>query len=78
MAGRQPNLVGYYSGWREPFQTSFANTVRSHGAVTILQWDPTLASVQKVADGGYDSYLRSFATASTTSAIRSSSASGTR
>jgi hypothetical protein len=61
VAGRQPNLVGYYSGWREPFQTSFADTVRSHGAVTILQWDPTLASVQKVADGGYDSYLRSFA-----------------
>ena len=29
--------------------------------MTILQWDPTLASVQKVADGGYDSYLRSFA-----------------
>ena len=26
-AGRQPNLVGYYSGWREPFETSFAETV---------------------------------------------------
>ena len=22
--GRAPNLVGYYSGWREPFKTSFA------------------------------------------------------
>ena len=60
-AGRQPNLVGYYSGWGEPFQTSFAETVRSHGATTILQWDPTLASVSKIAAGGYDSYLRSFA-----------------
>src|SRR5271155_6136682 len=39
--GKQPNLVGYYSGWGEAFQTSFARTVRSHGAVTILQWDPT-------------------------------------
>jgi hypothetical protein len=61
VAGRQPNLVGYYSGWREPFQTSFAETVRSHGATTILQWDPTLASVSKIAAGGYDGYLRSFA-----------------
>jgi FtsH-binding integral membrane protein len=26
-----------------------------------VQWDPTLASVSKIAAGGYDSYLRSFA-----------------
>ena len=59
--GRQPNLVGYYSGWGEPFQTSFAETASRHGAATILQWDPTVASVSKIAAGGYDSYLRSFA-----------------
>ena len=59
--GRQPNLVGYYSGWGEPFQTSFAETVRQHGAVTILQWDPSLVSVSVIATGGYDRYLRSFA-----------------
>ena len=60
-AGQQPNLVGYYSGWGEPFETSFAETVSGHGAITILQWDPTLAPVSKIAAGGYDSYLRSFA-----------------
>src|SRR5580692_7322398 len=43
--GKQPNLVGYYSGWGEAFQASFAETVHRHGAATILQWDPTLASV---------------------------------
>jgi Glycosyl hydrolase family 26 len=59
--GRQPNLVGYYSGWGEPFQTSFADTVRGHGAATILQWDPTYASVSVIAAGGYDGYLRSYA-----------------
>jgi hypothetical protein len=59
--GRQPNLVGYYSGWREPFKTSFAQTVRQHGAATIVQIDPTLASVSLIAAGGYDGYLRSFA-----------------
>jgi beta-mannanase len=58
---KQPNLVGYYSGWQEAFQTTFAKTVRSHGAATIMQWDPTQVSVAKIADGGYDSYLRSFA-----------------
>jgi Glycosyl hydrolase family 26 len=61
VAGRQPNLVGYYGGWGEPFQTSFARTVSGHGAVTILQWDPTDASVAGIAAGDYDSYLRSYA-----------------
>ena len=60
-AGRPPNLVGYYSGWEEPFQASFAQAVRRHGAATLLQWDPTSASVSRIAAGGYDSYLRSFA-----------------
>ena len=60
-AGAHPNLVGYYSGWGEPFEASFAETVSRHGATTILQWDPTLASSSKIASGGYDRYLRSFA-----------------
>jgi hypothetical protein len=59
--GRQPNLVGYYSGWGERFATPFAQTVRRHGAVTILQMDPTDAVMARIADGGYDTYLRSYA-----------------
>jgi hypothetical protein len=61
LIGRQPNLIGYYSGWNEPFKTSFAETASGHGAVTIVQMDPTLVSVQKIAAGGYDRYLRTFA-----------------
>jgi mannan endo-1,4-beta-mannosidase len=60
-AGRQPNLVGYYSGWRQDFAAQFAGTVHSHGAQIIMQWDPTYASISKIAAGGYDRYLRSFA-----------------
>jgi hypothetical protein len=59
--GKQPNLVGYYSGWGESFETSFAETARRHGSTAMVQWDPTLASVAKIAAGGYDKYLRSFA-----------------
>jgi len=59
--GRRPNLVGYYSGWRVPFARSFAETVHSHDAVTILQMDPTHASIPAIARGGYDHYLRAFA-----------------
>jgi mannan endo-1,4-beta-mannosidase len=61
VADRQPNLVGYYSGWKERFATSFAETVRGHGAVTILQMDPTGVSIAAIAAGAYDAYLHSFA-----------------
>ena len=57
----RPLTVGYYNGWEEPFQVSFAETGLSHGAATLLQWDPTRTSVAQIAAGGFDSYLRSFA-----------------
>jgi mannan endo-1,4-beta-mannosidase len=60
-AGKQPNLVGYFSGWAEPFATSFAERIRSHGAVPFVQIDPTLASVPNIAAGNYDDYLRTYA-----------------
>jgi mannan endo-1,4-beta-mannosidase len=59
--GRQPNLVGYYGGWGEPFAKPFAETVRRHGAVIILQIDPTSIPIAAIAGGRYDGYLRSFA-----------------
>lgn len=59
--GRQPNLAGYYGGWGEPFKTGFAEQARRHGAATLLQWDPTGASLSAIIEGHYDGYLRSFA-----------------
>jgi mannan endo-1,4-beta-mannosidase len=58
---REPNLIGYYSGWAEPFDTSFANTLRSHGVIPFVQIDPTDASISAIAAGTYDEYLRSYA-----------------
>ncbi len=60
-AGRAPNIVGYFSGWAEAFATPFAQQARSHGAATIVQIDPTYASIAAIAAGAYDNYLRSFA-----------------
>jgi glycosyl hydrolase family 26 len=59
--GRQPNLVGYYSGWAEPFDTSFAEILRQHGVIPFVQIDPTDASVAAIAAGTYDDYLSSYA-----------------
>jgi glycosyl hydrolase family 26 len=58
---RQPNLVGYYSGWAQPFDTSFAEMIHEHGATTFVQIDPTDASVAAIAAGTYDEYLSSYA-----------------
>jgi mannan endo-1,4-beta-mannosidase len=60
-AGRQPNIVGYYSGWAQPFNMSFAKTLEAHGAIPFVQIDPTDASVTAMAAGVYDEYLRSYA-----------------
>jgi hypothetical protein len=61
--GEQPNLAGYYNGWRESFSTAFATTARRHGAATLIQLDPTDASIAAIAAGDYDGYLRAYANA---------------
>jgi len=58
---RQPNLVGYFSGWAQPFASGFASKLRAHGIIPFVQIDPTYASVPAIAAGEYDDYLRSYA-----------------
>jgi Glycosyl hydrolase family 26 len=60
-AGRQPNLLGYYTGWLQPFDVSFARMLRAHGIIPYVQIDPTAASIPAIAAGTYDDYLRSYA-----------------
>jgi hypothetical protein len=61
MAHQQPNLVGYYSGWAQSFDTPFAENIVRHGSIPYVQIDPMYASVAAIAAGSYDSYLRSYA-----------------
>jgi glycosyl hydrolase family 26 len=60
-AGRQPNLLGYYSGWAGTFDKSFAEMLHKHKIVPFVQIDPTYASVAAVAAGTYDAWLRTYA-----------------
>jgi hypothetical protein len=59
--GIKPNLVTYYSGWLEPFNAQFAKMAASHGAVPLVQIDPTNVSLAAIASGQYDSYLTTYA-----------------
>ena len=60
-AGRQPNLVGYYSGWAGKFDTSFAEMLYQHKISPFVQIDPTDASVAAIAAGTYDAWLKTYA-----------------
>jgi len=62
-AGRQPNIVLYFSGWNEPFRGRFASTAWAHGAKTLVQIDPAGISLARVAAGDYDTYLTRYADA---------------
>jgi hypothetical protein len=61
--GRQPNLVTYYSHWLDPFQAAFARSATAHGATILVQIDPKNISLARIADGSFDTYLRSYAAA---------------
>jgi len=61
LTGANVNVALYYSAWKEPFQTVFASAVYSNDAIPMVQIEPRGTSMAAIADGRYDSYLRSYA-----------------
>jgi hypothetical protein len=63
--GTRPDVVMYYSGWFEPFQTGFAAKVAENGAVPLVQIDPEGkgVTVAAIAAGKFDGYLSAYAEA---------------
>lgn len=59
--GKNPNLIGFYSGWAQPFSVPMADSMHRRGLIPFVQIDPTLASVSAIASGYYDDYLRQYA-----------------
>jgi hypothetical protein len=57
----RPNVVVYYSGWLEPFWTSFATKVAKSGAVPLVQIEPTGINLAAITSGRWDGYLDSYA-----------------
>ena len=60
-AGKVPNLLGFYSGWAQPFPLATADSMHQRGLIPFVQISPTLASVSAIASGSYDQYLRQYA-----------------
>jgi len=61
--GITPGIVVYYSSWKEPFSTSFAQAALAHHAYVLVQLQPEGVSLASIAAGRSDSYLRSYAAA---------------
>jgi hypothetical protein len=61
--GTRPGFVLYYSGWNDPFQIRFAGWAHAAGAVPFAQMEPNGVPLARIAAGGSDGYLRSFAAA---------------
>jgi hypothetical protein len=63
--GTRPDVVMYYSGWYQPFQTVFATNAAVNGAVPLVQMDPEGKGVNlpAIAAGKFDGYLSAYAEA---------------
>jgi mannan endo-1,4-beta-mannosidase len=60
--GVKPDVLTYYSGWREGFHSGFAVTAAKQGAVPLVQIDPQGISLAAIASGQYDvDYLDGYA-----------------
>jgi mannan endo-1,4-beta-mannosidase len=59
----KPDVILYYSGWEEAFQTKFAATAADNGQVPLVQINPTGINISAISDGQYDGYLKKYAMA---------------
>ena len=60
-AGRKPDLIGQYLAWDSSFDSRAVAAAWSYGAMYYIAWEPYDTSVQAIADGQSDAYIRKFA-----------------
>jgi hypothetical protein len=61
--GRDPNILGQYVSWNTNFDTKAATNAVNYGALYYIVWEPYQATLQSIANGGSDAYIRKFAQA---------------
>jgi cellulose synthase (UDP-forming) len=60
--GASANLLLYYNGWGQAFDTQYATVAHAHRATLVVDLDPTgKLSVSQIAAGDGDAWLRSYA-----------------
>ena len=68
LAGIRPKIVMYYQTWSDPlYYASEMQAIAKADALPLISWDPTIngegVALSEIADGRYDSYIKSAARA---------------
>lgn len=62
--GREPAMILSYKEWSQaPFEHDQLEGIWDHGALPLITWEPWGASLQGIAQGSYDGYIRDSARA---------------
>ncbi|MFI6443127.1 glycoside hydrolase family 26 protein [Kitasatospora sp. NPDC050543] len=60
-AGKTPNLIEYYSGWGDDFDTKGARNAWESGAIPLVAWEPYTMTLADIAAGKGDDYIKRYA-----------------
>ncbi|MFB7612910.1 glycoside hydrolase family 26 protein [Kitasatospora sp. NPDC056181] len=61
--GKQPNVLEYYAGWGDGFDTAGVRRIYDAGALPYMAWEPHSPSMAAIAAGETDDYVKSVAKA---------------
>ncbi|MFJ9827346.1 glycoside hydrolase family 26 protein [Streptomyces sp. NPDC101160] len=61
--GKRPNLISYYAAWGDGFDITGVRNAWQSGALTVVSWEPFEPSLEDIAAGKSDDYIRSYARA---------------
>jgi hypothetical protein len=62
-AGKQPNMLLYYTAWGDQFDANAVKNARALGALPVMAWEPFEPAIADIADGVSDDYIKKYATA---------------
>jgi hypothetical protein len=59
--GKAPNLLAFYASWGDAYDVSGVRRIFGYGALPYMAWEPYHTTLEAIADGRTDDYVRSVA-----------------
>ncbi|MFD0262907.1 glycoside hydrolase family 26 protein [Kitasatospora indigofera] len=60
-AGKKPNMIEFYSGWGDEYDSKGARNAWDSGALPYIAWEPFTVSLADIAAGKSDDYVKRYA-----------------
>jgi beta-mannanase len=61
--GKKPTIVETYESFTDSFDASGVRKIYQYGSLPLISWEPTTVPMAKIASGGQDTYIETFAKA---------------